>query len=129
MMNQENRKQKGRTKNEVVLPIPETKQHLPKGYQSFINTIKHRIANSRSEIIIASNASMICLYWEIGNAILKKQSIEGWGAKVIDLMSYDLKEAFPEMSGFSPRNLKYMRKFCEAWNDFEIVQRTVALIP
>ena len=44
-------------------------------------------------------------------------------------MSYDLKEAFPDMSGFSPRNLKYMRKFAETWTDFEIVQRTVAQIP
>ena len=43
-------------------------------------------------------------------------------------MSYDLKDAFPEMSGFSPRNLKYIRKFAEAWTDFTIVQRTVALI-
>jgi predicted nuclease of restriction endonuclease-like (RecB) superfamily len=44
-------------------------------------------------------------------------------------MSYDLKTEFPDMNGFSPRNLKYMRKFAEAWSDFEIVQRTVAQIP
>jgi predicted nuclease of restriction endonuclease-like (RecB) superfamily len=44
-------------------------------------------------------------------------------------MSHDLKSEFPEMNGFSPRNLKYMRKFAEAWTDFEIVQRTVAQIP
>ncbi|MGL5889963.1 MAG: PDDEXK nuclease domain-containing protein, partial [Bacteroidia bacterium] len=41
----------------------------------------------------------------------------------------DLKTAFPEMQGFSPRNLKYMRKFAEAWPDKELVQRCVALIP
>lgn len=41
----------------------------------------------------------------------------------------DLKDAFPEMSGFSPRNIKYMRKFAECWPDFEIVQRVVAQIP
>lgn len=44
-------------------------------------------------------------------------------------MSYDLKLAFPNIQGFSPRNLKYMRQFAEAWTDFEIVQRTVALLP
>lgn len=37
-----------------------------------------------------------------------------------------LKDAFPDMSGFSPRNIKYMRKFAECWPDFEIVQRVVA---
>ncbi|MBL7794039.1 MAG: hypothetical protein JNK77_17050, partial [Saprospiraceae bacterium] len=61
--------------------------------------------------------------------ILERQRNEGWGAKIIDRMSYDLKQAFPEMQGFSPRNLKYMRKFAEAWPDPELVQRSVALIP
>lgn len=42
------------------------------------------------------------------------QQSEGWGAKIIDRLSHDLKAAFPDMSGFSPRNLKYMRKFAQA---------------
>ena len=50
---------------------------------------------------------MICLYWNIGRAILKKQEEEGWGAKIIDRIAKDLKDAFPEMSGFSPRNIIY----------------------
>ena len=50
-------------------------------------------------------------------------------AKVIDRMSKDIKDAFPEMSGFSPRNIKYMRKFAECWPDYAIVQRVVAQIP
>ena len=53
-----------------------------------------------------ANTSMICLYWNIGRAILEKQEKEGWGVKVIDRVSKDLKTAFPEMSGFSPRNIK-----------------------
>ena len=72
---------------------------------------------------------MICLYWNIGKAILKKQGEEGWGTRVIDRMAKDLKDEFPDMSGFSPRNIKYMRKFAECWPDFEIVQRVVAQIP
>lgn len=72
---------------------------------------------------------MILMYWHIGKAILSKQGTEGWGTKVIDRLSADLKDAFPEETGFSTRNLKYMRKFAESWADFEIVQRTVAQIP
>lgn len=72
---------------------------------------------------------MVCLYWDIGNAILNKQKELGWGAKVIDRISFDLKDRFPDMSGFSPRNIKYMRKFAEIWQDFEIVQQVVAQIP
>ena len=53
------------------------------------------------------------------------KSSEGWGAKVIDRLSHDLREAFPDLRGFSPRNLKYMRTFASVWPDREIVQRTV----
>lgn len=48
---------------------------------------------------------------------------------MIDRIAKDLKAAFPEMSGFSPRNIKYMRKFTESWSDFDIVQRVIAQIP
>ena len=72
---------------------------------------------------------MILLYWDIGRAILAKQQVQGWGARVIDRLSYDLKTAFPAMSGFSPCNLKYMRLFASAWPDRMVVQRTVAQLP
>lgn len=85
--------------------------------------------NQRLKVVLNANSSMICLYWNIGKAILQKQEEEGWGAKVIDRMAKDLKDAFPDMFGFSPRNIKYMRKFAECWPDFEIVQRVVAQIP
>ncbi|EEG56039.1 hypothetical protein CLOSTASPAR_01867 [[Clostridium] asparagiforme DSM 15981] len=98
-------------------------------YLKFIEEVKSEIQKQRISVVLNANSSMICLYWNIGRSILKKQEEEGWGAKIIDRMAKDLKEAFPEMSGFSPRNIKYMRKFAESWPDFEIVQRVVAQIP
>ena len=71
----------------------------------------------------------LMLYWDIGRAILEKQKNEGWGAKIIDRMAHDLEDEFPDMRGFSARNLKDMRKFAECWPDREIVQRTAAQIP
>ena len=67
--------------------------------------------------------------WQELQKLWQKQEEEGWGAKVVDRMAKDLTDAFPDMSGFSPRNIKYMRKFAECWPDFEIVQRGVAQIP
>ncbi len=61
--------------------------------------------------------------------MLKKQSDEGWGTKVIDRLSVDLRKEFPDMKGFSPRNLKYMRAFASAWPDREIVQGVIAQLP
>lgn len=123
------RKQRGVEKDEVVFPLAETMQQMPENYLGFIKEIKERILKTRLETVVAANSAMILMYWEIGNAILQRQKNEGWGTKVIDRMSYDLKNAFPDMQGFSPRNLKYMRKFAEAWTDSKIVQRTVAQIP
>ena len=55
-----------------------------------------------------------------------EQADQGWGSRVIDRLAADLREAFPEMKGFSPLNLKYMRAFAAAWPKREIVQYTVA---
>ncbi len=126
---QPDRKSYGRKKDKVIFPIANPISEMPEGYSDFIQQIKKSILQRRLKTIVSANASMIVLYWEIGNLIHQRQLQQGWGAKVIDRMSADLKKEFPDMSGFSPRNLKYMRKFAEAWTDLEIVQRTVALIP
>ena len=72
---------------------------------------------------------MVLLYWDIGRMILDRQEREGWGAKIIDRLVADLREAFPDMKGFSPRNLKYMRAFAAEWTDLAIVQQVAAQIP
>ena len=78
--------------------------------------------------MLSANAAMVLLYWEIGRLILERQDRVGWGAKIIDRLSYDLRDAFPDMKGFSPRNLKYMRAFAAAWPDPAIVQEPLAQI-
>ncbi len=124
-----NRKQMGKNKDGVIFPVAPNLSEMSDTYLKFIEEVKAEIQKQRISVVLNANSSMICLYWNIGKAIMKKQEEEGWGAKVIDRMSKDLKDAFPEMSGFSPRNIKYMRKFAECWPDFEIVQRVVAQIP
>ena len=125
----ENRNRMGKNKEGVIFPVAPNLSEMSDSYLDFIEAIKKEIENQRLKVVLNANSSMICLYWNIGRSILKKQEEEGWGAKIIDRMAKDLKEAFPEMSGFSPRNIKYMRKFAESWPDFEIVQRVVAQIP
>lgn len=124
-----NRKRMGKDKDGVIFPVAPNLSEMSDSYLDFIEAIKKEIENQRLKVVLNANSSMICLYWNIGKAILQKQEEEGWGAKVINRMAKDLKEAFPDMSGFSPRNIKYMRKFAECWPDFEIVQRIVAQIP
>ena len=127
--NAEERKFMGKKDDEVIFPVQSELNDLPESYVVFFKEVKQKILTERLKTTISANCAMIILYWEIGKTILIRQKNEGWGSKVIDRLSYDLKEAFPDMSGFSPRNLKYMRKFAEEWPEREIVQRTVALIP
>ena len=123
------RKAFGTVKPGVLFPVPDTLAHMPADYGVFFSEIKAIVARERIKAVMAANATMVLMYWDLGQSILLRQRNEGWGARVIDRLSHDLKSAFPDMTGFSPRNLKYMRQFSEAWPDRAIVQRTVALLP
>lgn len=115
--------------NDLIMPVPPPAIELPDGYGEFLSTIKQRVQTERLKAVFSANVAQVLMYWDIGNDILRKQQSAGWGAKVIDRLAADLKNAFPEMEGFSPRNLKYMRTFAASWPDREFMQRTVAQIP
>ncbi|MDR2609214.1 MAG: PDDEXK nuclease domain-containing protein [Rickettsiales bacterium] len=102
---------------------------IAKEYTEFLEQLKEHIATSRYKAALAVNSKLILLYYYIGTEILKRQKEYGWGAKVIDQLSRDLKSIFPEMKGFSARNLKYMRQFAGEYQDIEFVQQLVAQLP
>ena len=130
-MNHKDNERKQRNPNlrkDVIMPVSVSENQMPDSYSLFLGSLKKRIQQERLKVVLSANAALVMMYWDIGNSILQKQHNEGWGAKVIDRLSHDLKDAFPEMSGFSPRNLKYMRKFAESWSDRKIVQEVLAQI-
>ena len=100
-----------------------------KEYSFFLDDLKKRVVESRYKAARSVNKELIMLYHHVGMQILESQARHGWGTKIIDQLSRDLKSAFPEMKGFSPRNLKYMRKFAEEYPDTEFVQQVVAQLP
>ena len=100
-----------------------------KEYKTFFKEIKEKILTSQVKAALAVNQELINLYWEIGSKIHLKQKGEGWGAKTIENLANDLKSTFPEMKGFSHRNLKYMVHFAKEYPDFSIGQQVVAQIP
>jgi predicted nuclease of restriction endonuclease-like (RecB) superfamily len=101
----------------------------PEGYADWLVDLKGRIHTAQQRATLAINRELVLLYWQIGRDILARQAEQGWGAKVIERLAHDLRAAFPGMKGFSPRNLKYMRAFAEAWPDPAIVQQAVAQLP
>jgi predicted nuclease of restriction endonuclease-like (RecB) superfamily len=125
----EQRKRHGKAKQNVIIPAASGLSAMPQGYAALLADLKQQIQRSRLKAALSANSALILLYWEIGYQILLRQGQEGWGAKVIDRLSFDLKEAFPDMQGFSPRNLKYMRAFAAAYPDRAIVHQVSAQIP
>jgi len=101
----------------------------PAGYADWLAELKIRIHSAQQRAALAVNRELVLLYWQIGRDILQRQSREGWGAKVIERLAHDLRTAFPDMKGFSPRNLKYMRSFAQAWPEAEFVQAVLAQLP
>ncbi|MFZ2853703.1 MAG: PDDEXK nuclease domain-containing protein [Rhodocyclaceae bacterium] len=108
---------------------PASLEAAPEGYADWLAELRNRIHTAQQRAALAVNRELVLLYWQIGCDILTRQAEQGWGAKVIERLAHDLRTAFPQMKGFSPRNLKYMRAFAEAWPDAEFVQAVLAQLP
>ncbi|MDD5676576.1 MAG: PDDEXK nuclease domain-containing protein [Kiritimatiellae bacterium] len=120
---------KGCAREEARFTAAPSRAELPGDYAATLRELKQRITGERLRVVMAANAGMVLLYWDIGQTILQRQATEGWGARVIDRLSADLRQTFPDMQGLSPRNLKYMRAFAAAWPERAIVQQLAAQIP
>lgn len=94
-------------------------------YNEIFQNIKNEILSSQYQAMQAINKELIYMYWHIGKIILNNSI---WGNKFIDNLSIDLKLEFPDIKGFSIRNLKNMKKFAEEYQNFEFVQSVTAQI-
>ncbi|MGW9412433.1 PDDEXK nuclease domain-containing protein [Arthrobacter cupressi] len=102
---------------------------MPAWYPELLASVSRQVHGGRSRAISAANREMLLAYWNIGNELSQRESAEGWGSKVVTRLSADVRAAFPEAKGFSPRNLRYMKSFAQAWPDFPILQQPVATLP
>ncbi|MDU9377091.1 hypothetical protein McpSp1_17370 [Methanocorpusculaceae archaeon Sp1] len=88
-------------------------------YGLILGQIRSEISSTRCRVIQSANQELLLLYWSVGNIILEKAE---WGSGFIPLLSKDICGEFPDMKGFSVRNLKYMRKFSGVVHSKQIVQ-------
>lgn len=98
----------------------------PTGYGALLAELKTRVRAAQVRTALSVNRELIALYWDIGRVILHQQQQKGWGAKVVARLATDLRAEFPEMTGFSARNLDYMLAFAETWGGDPILQQAVA---
>ena len=102
----------------IVMTSPE--------YRKFIEDLKMRVVSARISAARAVCSDMILFYWDIGRGIVEKQQTLGWGKSVVEMVSGDLQRAFPQMTGFSSRNVWYMRRFFEVYGVGDFLQQAVA---
>ena len=98
-------------------------------YFDFIQDIKKRVQSAQIKAAVSVNQELLRLYWDMGAKIVEKQKQTAWGDGFLKQMSHDLQDDFPDMKGFSLRNLKYMRQWYSFWSDALIGQQAVAQIP
>lgn len=101
---------------------------LPDDYPGLLQEIKGRIRAAQYEALKAVNKELIALYWDIGRMIAERQKEASWGKAVVEQLARDLQTEFPGMSGFSRRNIFYMRELYLCYRDQEKVQPIVAQI-
>ena len=111
-------------KNRII--SNESVEQLPNGYSEWKNNIEYLIEVSKLRSAINVNTDTLTLYWNIGNSILQKQQNEGWGKKIIEQLSKDLSNRFPNDRGYSERNLRNMKYFAQEYPDFPILQVPLA---
>jgi predicted nuclease of restriction endonuclease-like (RecB) superfamily len=97
-------------------------------YPHLLSEIKERIRAAQYEALKAVNKELVGLYWDIGRMIVERQADAEHGASIADQLSQDLRSEFPGISGFSRRNVFYMREFYLLYRDDKRVQPLVAQI-
>ena len=97
-------------------------------YKNFVKEIKNKIKTSQYQAMKQVNRTLINLYWGIGQEIYNQQQEKGWGKSIVELLSKELRKEFPDVRGFSARNLWRMRNLYVEYKDVEILPPLVAEI-
>ena len=94
-------------------------------YKEWIGELKQRIRQSQIKAAVKVNTELLKLYWNLGENIIKKQAETKWGSGFLNQLSADLTETFPDMQGFSKRNLELIRKWYLFYNEENSITKQV----
>lgn len=96
-------------------------------YADLLKQVKTRVALAQKKAIYAANEEILTMYWDIGKLLSESQKKIGWGNNALEQLSNDLKNDYPKVKGFSPRNCRCMIQFYKEYNqELTIWQQAVA---
>ncbi|WP_310993391.1 PDDEXK nuclease domain-containing protein [Aequorivita marina] len=99
-------------------------------YFIWINDLKSKIHAAQTKAALSVNSQLLELYWEIGKDIIERQENTDWGSKFIEQTAIELRNEFPQIRGFSRRNLYAIRQWYKFYSEkHQFVPRSVAQIP
>jgi len=108
---------RGRIRQEgASFPVPPPLSEMPADYAMVLTRLKRRIAAAQIRAARAVSRELVALYWHVGATIVQRQTNAGWGDAVVERLAHDLRLAFRDLEGFSPRNIWRMRAFFLAWS-------------
>lgn len=107
----------------------ETLLQMDSEYRNFLIQIKDRLKRAQIRAALAANSELIKFYWELGNELIEKQKAFKWGDHFLEQFSCDMQAEFPQMRGFSKRNLEYMRRFATHYPGLEFAKQPVSQLP
>lgn len=125
----DSRLSRGRTRDDARFTAAPVSPGLPQDYAVTLQEIKAHLRSARVRAVLAANPIVLESYWHTGKIILQRQQQAVWGAKIIDRLAADLRDAFPDMRGLSARNLLSMKLFAEAFPDGPIAKQPVSQLP
>ena len=100
---------------------------LSSDYRQWLQQLKSQFQHTQQNAVRAVNTEMLKFYWQLGEQIVEQQQNYAWGDGFLKQLSHDLMMEFPEMKGFSKRNLEYIRRWYLFWSkDMSIAQQVVA---
>lgn len=104
--------------------------NIDKNYSAWLKEIKNRFRKVQLKAAVKVNSEMLNFYWELGADIVEKQVTAKWGDGFLSKLSYDLMTEFPDMKGFSKRNLELIRQWYCFWSvQDEIAKQLATQIP
>ena len=100
-----------------------------RSYATLLRQIKQRVSLAQQRSIYAANEEMLRMYWDIGGMLQQSQQTDGWGKKTLQRLSVDLKNDYPEIKGFSVRNMQCMMQFfCEYNQELTMIREDYSAI-
>lgn len=107
----------------------DTALRLDKNYADFLSGIKERLRTAQIRAAQAANTELIKFYWQLGQDLIEKQKAFKWGQGFLEQFSHDMRQAFPEMQGFSKRNLEHMRRLALNYPEMDFAKQAVSQLP